>query len=309
MTLKKLLKTVLSVILIVIIGYLIHDNYYVITNKIEYLYVKYMQPKIRQNLVDNEYKINANYEYLKINKDTTISSKEDIKNAIYTFLDSGWSEYIVKCNPDYLTCVDDVKLMVEDNTYLTDISNFTHPFNTFEKINTSFTSTGKITFKKINRYSNDQIKALNEKVNEVYSKIYDKNKSTRDNIKAFHDYIINNTVYDQTNTTGTSDINSSTAIGVLFEGKGICSGYTDSMALFLYKMGIPNTRISSNTHVWNLVYVDGAWMHLDLTWDDPIMSDGSNTISYKYFLINTDTLKNQSDTEHFFNQKIYTEAQ
>lgn len=309
MTLKKFLKTSLSVMLIVIISYLIYDNYYVITNKIEYLYVKYMQPKIRQNLVDNEYKINANYAYLKINKNTTISSKEDVKNAIYTFLDSGWDEYIVKCNPDYLTCIDDVKLMVEDNTYLTDISNFTHPFNTFEKINTSFTSTGKITFKKVSRYSEEQINALNKKVDEIYNKVYDQNKNVRDNIKAFHDYIIDNTVYDQTNTAGTSNINSSTAIGVLFEGKGICSGYTDSMALFLYKMGIPNTRISSDSHVWNLVYIDNAWYHLDLTWDDPIISDGSNIISYKYFLINNDTLKNQSDSEHLFNKEIYIEAQ
>ena len=130
-----------------------------------------------------------------------------------------------------------------------------------------------------------------------------------ENIKIFHDYIINNTRYDSSNTTGLSDVNSSTAYGVLFDGVGICSGYADTMGLFLEKMNVKNYRISSNTHVWNLVYVEGKWLHLDLTWDDPITSDGSDVLSSEYFLIDTGTLKSKSDTEHVFNEKIYVEAQ
>lgn len=308
MNTKKIVKLTIAVILSVIIGYLVYDNYYLLTNKIEYVYIKYFQPDIRQSLTDGNYRKKENYEYVKISENITIKNEEDAKNIIYTFLDAGWNEYTVKCDPDYLSCVNDVKKMVENNTYLTDLSNFVHPFNTFNKVNTTFNSTGRIILKKENRYTDEQIKKIDEKVNEIYNKNYDKSKNTRENIKIFHDYIINNTRYDSNNTSGKTDISSSTAYGVLFDGIGICSGYADVMSLFLEKMNVKNYRISSDTHVWNLVYLEGSWLHLDLTWDDPITSDGSDVLSHKYFLIDTNTLKNNSDTEHKFNETIYVEA-
>lgn len=308
MNIKKLFKIAIMVIIIVILGYLIKDNFYLLTNKIEYVYSKYLQSDIKQTLTDSEYRKKENYEYLKIDTDTTIKNKSEVKNMIYTFLDAGWNEYMVKCDPDYLTCTEDIKQLVQNNTYLTDLSNFVHPFNTFEKVNTTFTSTGKVTLKKENRYSEEQIKALNKKVDEIYKENYDPKKNVRENIKIFHDYIINNTRYDSDNKTGVSDINSSTAYGVLFDGVGICSGYTDAMGLFLEKMNVKNYRISSNTHVWNLVYVEGKWLHLDLTWDDPITSDGSDALKDDYFLIDTNTLLSKEDNEHNFNNDIYIEA-
>lgn len=309
MKIKENLKLIIKVVLIVIISYFIYNNYYLIINKIEYAYTKYFQPDIKQTLNDNDYRKKENYEYVKIYENTTIKNEDDAKNAIYTFLDAGWNEYTIKCDPDYLSCINDVKKIVENNTYLTDISNFIHPFNTFNKVNTTFSSTGKITLKKENRYTNNQIKLINDKVNEIYNKNYDSSKNVKENIKIFHDYIINNTKYDSSNTTGRSDINSSTAYGVLLEGTGICSGYADAMSLFLEKMNVKNYRISSNTHVWNLVYVEGVWLHLDLTWDDPITSDGSDMLSNKYFLIDTNALKNNSNEEHVFDSNIYIEAQ
>lgn len=303
-----MVNVAIKVIIVVIATYLICDNYYLISGNLAYVYAKYIQPEIKQNLVNNKFSKKEDYEYLKINLDTHIKNKEDIKNAIYTFMDAGWDKYIVKCDPDYLSCVSDFKEMVENDTLLTDISNFVHPFNTFERINTTFTSSGKVTITKKDRYSKDKIEQINTKVDELYNKIYDPSKNVKENIKLFHDYIIENTKYDTSNTAGTSNINSSTSYGVLFENSGICSGYTDTMGLFLEKMGIKNYRISSDTHVWNLVYVDGKWLHLDLTWDDPINSDNTNTLTDEYFLITTNTLENNSDEEHLFNKNIYIEA-
>ncbi len=306
---KKIIKTLLTVVIIVVCFFIIKDNYYVVVNKIEYVYKKYLQPDIIQTLTDSSYRKKVNYEYVQINEETTIKNKQEAINMIYTFLDAGWEEYTVKCDVDYLNCISDIKEMVENNTYLTDLSNFVHPFNTFNKINTTFTSTGKITLNKENRYTESQIEEIEQKVDEIYNEYYDSSKNIKENIKIFHDYIVNNTKYDTSNTTGVSSINSSTAYGVLFEGVGICSGYTDAMQLFLEKLGVKNYRISSSTHVWNLVYVEGEWLHLDLTWDDPIMSDGSDTISYDYFLIDTDTLLQKEDDEHNFDSSIYLEAE
>lgn len=308
MKIKKLLKTTITIIIVVIICYLIYDNYYLIANKLEYLYSKYIKENVKQTLNSNEYQKNENYEYVKINKSAKVKNKEDIKNAIYTFLDNGWNKYILKCDSKYETCLDDFKSMVENNIFLTDLSNFVHPFNTFNKINTTFTSTGNIILKKEDRYKKDEIEKINKKIDQIYNENYDKNKTTEENIKAFHDYIINTTKYDKTNTSGNSNVSSSTAYGVLFDGVGICSGYSDAMSLFLDKMKIKNYRISSDTHEWNLVYIDGVWKHLDLTWDDPITVDDSNIISYDYFLIDSNTLKNNSDKEHLFDENVYVEA-
>lgn len=308
MNIKKLVKVAVTVIIIVILGFLIKDNYYLLTNKIEYVYTKYLQGDIRQNLTDNKYRKKENYGYVKINENTTLKNKDDVKNMIYTYLDAGWDYYTVKCDADYLDCTNDIKEIVQNNTYLTDLSNFVHPFNTFDKINTTFAASGKVKLKKEPRYSDGQIDTLNKKVDEIYKENYDSSKNVSENIKIFHDYIVNHTKYDQSNTTGLSNVGSSSAYGVLIDGIGICSGYSDAMQLFLEKMNVKNYRISSSTHEWNLVYVEGAWRHLDLTWDDPIMSDGSDALKEDYFLIDTNTLLSKDDGEHNFDSSIYIEA-
>ena len=308
MNIKKLVKVAITVIIIVILGFLIKDNYYLLTNKIEYVYTKYLQGDIRQNLTDNKYRKKENYGYVKINENTTLKNKNDVKNMIYTYLDAGWDYYTVKCDADYLDCTNDIKEIVQNNTYLTDLSNFVHPFNTFDKINTTFAASGKVKLKKEPRYSDSQIDTLNKKVDEIYKENYDSSKNVSENIKIFHDYIVNHTKYDQSNTTGLSNVGSSSAYGVLIDGIGICSGYSDAMQLFLEKMNVKNYRISSSTHEWNLIYVEGAWRHLDLTWDDPIMSDGSDALKEDYFLIDTNTLLSKDDGEHNFDSSIYIEA-
>ena len=308
MNIKKIIKITVTVIIMVILGFLIKDNYYLLTNKIEYVYKKYLQGDIRQNLTDNKYRKKENYDYVKINENTTLKNKDDVKNMIYTYLDAGWNEYTVKCDADYLDCTNDIKEIVQNNTYLTDLSNFVHPFNTFDKINTTFAASGKVKLKKESRYSDSQIDTLNKKVDEIYKENYDSSKNVLENIKIFHDYIVNHTKYDQSNTTGLSNVGSSSAYGVLIDGIGICSGYSDAMQLFLEKMNVKNYRISSSTHEWNLVYVEGAWRHLDLTWDDPIMSDGSDALKEDYFLIDTNTLLSKDDGEHGFVSSIYIEA-
>lgn len=308
MNIKKIIKITITVIIMVILGFLIKDNYYLLTNKIEYVYKKYLQGDIRQNLTDNKYRKKENYDYVKINENTTLKNRDDVKNMIYTYLDAGWDEYTVKCDADYLDCTNDIKEIVQNNTYLTDLSNFVHPFNTFDKINTTFAASGKVKLKKEPRYSNSQIDTLNKKVDEIYKENYDSSKNVLENIKIFHDYIVNHTKYDQSNTTGLSNVGSSSAYGVLIDGIGICSGYSDAMQLFLEKMNVKNYRISSSTHEWNLVYVEGAWRHLDLTWDDPIMSDGSDALKEDYFLIDTNTLLSKDDGEHNFDSSIYIEA-
>ena len=119
---------------------------------------------------------------------------------------------------------------------------------------------------------------------------------------------INNSKYD----SGRSDFNMTTyksdlAYGPLLQGYGICGGYSDAMALFLEKLGITNFKVSSDTHVWNAVLLDGKWYHLDLTWDDPVTSNKKDILQHEYFVLTTDELLSKEVKEHKFDRNIYLE--
>ena len=104
---------------------------------------------------------------------------------------------------------------------------------------------------------------------------------------------------------------SKTAIGVLFNNLATCNGYTDTAALLLDRIKVPNIKISNDDHIWNLVYINNKWLHLDVTWDDPINTANLNKdiLQHDYFLkttnefYQTDILNSQD--EHNFNKEIY----
>ena len=79
------------------------------------------------------------------------------------------------------------------------------------------------------------------------------------------------------------------------------------MALFLEKMGVKNFKISSDSHVWNAVYIDGSWYHLDLTWDDPVTTNNTNVLQHEFFLLNTNQLHSKEKDEHAFDKNVYLE--
>lgn len=306
---KKIIITTIEVIIFVLLCFFIYNNRYYIATNIEYIYKKFLQGNIIQTVYDNEYRKKQDYEYVKINEDTTIRNKDDIINAIYTYLDAGWDTYTVKCDASYSKCLDDFKQISNDNSLLTKINTYVHPYNTFKNIQVSISAIGRITLKKEAYYSKEQIEEINKKVDEIYNKLYDTSKTPRENIKIFHDYIINNTKYDKNNTKGSVNMISSTAYGVFTKGLGICNAYTDAMSLFLEKMKIKNYRIASNTHIWNYIYLEGNWYHLDLTFDDVIMYDDTEKLVHDYFLITNSELEKINDEDHIYDKYTYIEAQ
>ena len=132
--------------------------------------------------------------------------------------------------------------------------------------------------------------------------------TTTDKIKKIHDFIIDSTQYDKLKQDNINDntYKSNTAYGVLVEHYGICSGYSDTISIFLNKLGIENYKISNDSHIWNLVYINGVWRHLDSTWDDPISDNNINRDTY--FLITYDELNKKNDENHEFDKELYIEA-
>ncbi|NLL44057.1 MAG: hypothetical protein GX247_00100 [Mollicutes bacterium] len=261
-------------------------------------------------IVSNNYGINIERNYFQKSNNFSPKSKKDLLNIYYTVLSSGTISFTFHCDKTYDTCIDDVKDLMSDNSLLSHINNFIHPFNTYKYIKTTYTTAGKITITVTKLYSDEEIEMINKKVVELLPTLVSSDKSTTENIKSIHDYIVNNVQYDSAYAEGTSLYKANTAYGALFEGYAVCSGYTDLISIFLNKIGVSNYKVSNDRHVWNLVYLDGQWLHLDLTFDDPIYEDNQNRITHNYFLITTEKLKEldqESDDKnaHVFNEKIY----
>ncbi|MBQ9011669.1 MAG: hypothetical protein IJ093_03370 [Bacilli bacterium] len=263
----------------------------------------------------NEYSINYNFKLVTVTNKFHVQNKQDILNVIYTTLNSGQEEFTFFCDINYTKCENDLKSVSEDSTLLSVINNMVHPYNSYEKLFITINSYGKSTLKTEKLYSKDEIDALENKVAEVEKEAIKNNMSNREKIKAFHDYLINHTVYDEQRAklieqgdSETHEHNSHKATGPLLEGWALCSGYSDAMKIFLDKLNLPNYKIANDNHIWNLVYLDGKWMHIDLTWDDPVTSDHSNVLLDKFFLVDTPTLQTLDTTNHYFNTNYYSEA-
>ena len=268
----------------------------------------YLSPKTIDLGDKNEYYRDYDFNYVQNTDDFNPSNSQEILNIYYTVINAGKTEFSFYCPKEYTGCLDDIQRLARNQDMLSDINNYVHPYNGFSHIETEYDSLGKITVRINKSYYEEDIEDINKKLDELYPQLVDENKSDTENIRTIHDYIINHTKYDSDRSDKKiikyrSDI----AYGPLFEGYGICGGYTDLMELFLERMNIKSYKISSDMHVWNAVYIDNTWKHLDLTWDDPVANDNKDYLEHDYFLINTTDLLNREKTQHIFNQEIYSE--
>lgn len=269
----------------------------------------------------SQYKKEQDFLFVKNTNDFTPLSKGDLKNIFYTIVNNGWQDFTFYCPKEYTSCLEDVKDFSKDQDLLTHLNNFVHPYNSFSNVKTTISENGEINIFIQYIYTKEEQEQINNKIDTLYSSLITTDMPTfEDKILAIHDYIINNTKYDIVrNDTNDSNYHSYIAYGPLFEGYATCNGYTDAMALFLEKMNIPNFKVAmtpnddtTEGHVWNAVYLNGRWLHLDLTWDDPVSNDGKDYLQHKYFLITTNQL-NEVDagevavTEHNFKENIYRE--
>ena len=220
-------------------------------------------------------------------------------------------EDLSRNDKDFLNKIsNDVENIINDNINLASINNLVHPYNSYENISVNISNYGKVDVEIKKVYNESEIVTINDYVKDFINNNISNEMSDYDKIKLFHDYIINNTSFDlETAHNDTrNQTKSHTAYGLITNHKAICGGYSDIMSIYLYLLNIPNYRISTNDHVWNLVFINNKWYHLDLTWDDPVTSDGTERLLYDYFLIDNNKLFELDNEQHNFNKNIYLEA-
>ena len=218
------------------------------------------------------------------------------------------NEFTFYCSKEYKTCLKEVRILANNQEILSNINNFVHPFNSFSHIETEYDTLGKVTIKIFRTYKQLEIDTIENKIDLIIDDLIKNAKTDKEKIKNIHDYIINNSKYDSIRSTEkTSNYRSDIAYGPLLQGYAICGGYTDLMEIFLERLNIKSYKVSSYNHIWNAIFLDGKWYHLDLTWDDPVTNDGKDYLEHNYFLISTTKLHNLDITEHKFDQKVFSE--
>ena len=280
--------------------------------------VKTVMQKVTENkevtLPDsNNYDNNISFMFVQKTDDFHVKDYQNLLNVIYTILSNGTDEFTFYCDESYSECMNDFDKVSHDQVLLSTINNMVSPYNSYEKIYFKSTNYGMITMSVGKLYTESEINLIENKINDFILNNVNDGMSAYDKIKVFHDYLINNSIYDKArassiesgNDSGGS--NSHKATGPLIDGISLCSGYSDAMKIYLDKLGITNYKVSNTNHIWNLVYLNDQWLHLDLTWDDPITNTGDNLLLHKFFLIDTNTLFELDSTGHNYNGDYYPE--
>lgn len=130
--------------------------------------------------------------------------------------------------------------------------------------------------------TSDEELALSE-LERLFAELHTVHPAPYDFLLAAHDALIRRSSYKICKETDDGSV----AL-LINKGIGICAAYTDALRLLLDMAHIPNLRIAGTVngtpHIWNLVYIEGAWRHVDATWDDPVVPKGQPPrVEHTYF--------------------------
>ena len=299
-----LLTSILVLMLIYIYQDLILENVYYVINTIR-------KPEYTET--NNLYAKNKNFAYVKITDDLTPHNYQDILNIIYTTLDRRYSTITFYCPVEYQSCLSDVSIITSNvkNEELTIIGNLVNPYNNFTNISIYYDTSGKVSLSISYLYDDDMVRETETFINSIIRETINDSMTTTEKIKALHDYIVTYSEYDnnyeqELKLMGQGKLPSNTAYGLYKNKLAICTGYADTMALLLDKIKVDNFKVASETHIWNVVKLDGVYYHIDATWDDPT-NNIFETLNDKFFMISTETLHEYDQESHNFNLNYYKE--
>lgn len=296
---KRILIPLEFVLIFISFSYLgTHKSIYSLIDNYEYKIVNNELYYVKENTKEN-YSSNLSI----IDRDH-VNNKDELYSMFYTVLNNGYDIYSFKCSHNY-NCLSDIDRI--DQEALSTYNQLVNPKNSFKSIKTSYTTDKNITLNVEKKYTDEELEKIDKEIDRLIVALRINNYSDiKDKIKVFHDYIADHNTYDSVRAeTGESNYNSNSAIGALFEGMAVCDAYADTLAFFLDKLDLENVKVTNDEHVWNLVKLNNTWYHIDLTWDDPIYSNGTELTIHDYFLITTGELKEKNDGKHYFDETIY----
>ena len=115
-------------------------------------------------------------------------------------------------------------------------------------------------------------------------------------IKRIHNWLISTIQYEKDENSK----NQHNIYGALHDKKAVCEGYARSFKYIMKKVGVPavlvsgtarNSEDKTESHAWNYVQINENWYAVDVTWDDPIITEErplSIEEKYRYCLKGSD---------------------
>lgn len=111
-----------------------------------------------------------------------------------------------------------------------------------------------------------------------------------------HDYLVINTDY-MLNAPHCYD-----SYGCLVLHKAVCSGYASAFQVLMQNLGVECGRVSGwsssersgdVSHVWNYIKLSDGYYYIDVTWDDPIINNGTTTdnLSHDFFCVDFNEMR------------------
>ena len=155
-------------------------------------------------------------------------------------------------------------------------------------------------------FSKEKIKVYNrkieQKVNELAAQLHLLEGTDYDKALKVHDWLCQNVTYDQQGHDMSDPVRvimTHNIIGVFAHKCAQCEGIAKAVKVLLNAVdvkcivatGMANSKRETGPHAWNVVNLNNAPYHMDVTWDIGAMGGTKRTISYDYFNITDEMIE------------------
>lgn len=141
-----------------------------------------------------------------------------------------------------------------------------------------------------------EVEQAQKYIDNIVQQIVEQTKGVDDynKIESIHNWMISYIEYETNKENNNKNIYN--LYGTLVDRKAVCEGYARTFKYLMDSVDIPcvlvtgkgiNSARESEDHAWNYVKIRETWYGIDVTWDDPIVSNGGNVseeAKHKYFL-------------------------
>jgi hypothetical protein len=185
-------------------------------------------------------------------------------------------------NIEYNGDINNVGKVIEDEI---DKLKYTNPYEAYnvsdyniQMSSSWWSSTVKVKINCTYKMTAEMEADLDTKVREILATVAPDSMSQSEKELAIHDWIVNNTQYDQS-------LSIYDPYNTLIKHTGVCEGYSLLAQKMFTVAGIKSIVVEGTaggqSHAWNMVYIDGKWRHVDATWDDPVSFE--DVLSHDYY--------------------------
>ena len=113
-----------------------------------------------------------------------------------------------------------------------------------------------------------QISGYTKKLNWIIRNYITPGMSDVQKARVLHNWLTTNCHYDETKTIHDAET-------LVLKGYGVCESYANAYYDLLKLAGLRCAKFdgtiirSGENHIWNAVFLNNRWVHIDATWDDP----------------------------------------